>query len=73
MSWLLLYGVAVSGVALSVGMIALFYLHRVTERMRELRDDLQLMGRCLDAMADDQRRSHWQMLHPEQQRDRRAA
>ena len=73
MSWILLYAVAVSGVAISVGMMALYYLHRVTDTLRQTREDMGLMFRLIDWQADENRKSHYALLHPEQQRERKAA
>lgn len=56
MSWFLLYAVAVSGLAISLGIMALFYLYRTADAVRQLREDMTLLHRGFDIMADEARR-----------------
>jgi hypothetical protein len=57
---------------LGVAIISL-YIGRVLDQIRLLRADMQLMGRCMDHLADTQRRALWITEHPESARRQLAA
>lgn len=53
---MVIYLLFLAGLSVSGWLVALAYLVRLTNRMRETREDMTLLHRGLDVMADECRR-----------------